>query len=64
MSGAFRLMHLRALRRQPLRAALAVIAIAAGVTLTVAVFVAQSSLTKSFEEYNTAVGGPATRPLT
>jgi putative ABC transport system permease protein len=56
----FRLMHLRALRRQPLRAALAVIAIAAGVTLTIAVFVATTSLTKSFEEYNSALGGPAT----
>jgi putative ABC transport system permease protein len=60
MTSIFHLMHLRALKRQPLRAALAVIAIAAGVTLTIAVFVAQSSLTKSFEAYNSAVGGPAT----
>jgi putative ABC transport system permease protein len=53
-------MHLRQLRRQPLRAALAVIAIAAGVTLTVAVLIARSSLDRSFTAYNSAIGGPAT----
>jgi putative ABC transport system permease protein len=58
--NAFRLMHLRQLRRQPLRVALAVLAIGAGVTLTVAVLVARSSLDRSFTEYNTVLGGPAT----
>ena len=53
-------MHLRQLRRQPLRAALAVLAIAAGVTLTVAVLIARSSLDRSFTDYNSALGGPAT----
>ncbi|MEY2422232.1 MAG: putative transport system permease protein [Acidimicrobiaceae bacterium] len=53
-------MHLRQLRRQPLRAALAVLAIGAGVTLTVAVLVAQSSLDRSFTAYNATIGGSAT----
>jgi putative ABC transport system permease protein len=52
-------MHLRQLRRQPLRAALAVLAIGAGVTLTVAVLVARSSLDRSFTTYNSAIAGPA-----
>ncbi|HEX4818742.1 MAG TPA: ABC transporter permease [Acidimicrobiales bacterium] len=58
--NALRLMHLRQLRRQPVRVALAVLAIAAGVTLTVAVLVARSSLDKSFDAYNTSIGGNAT----
>ena len=58
--NALRLMHLRQLRRQPLRVALAVLAIAAGVTLTVAVLVARSSLEQSFGAYNTAIGGDST----
>jgi putative ABC transport system permease protein len=52
-------MHLRQLKRQPLRAALAVLAIGAGVTLTVAVLVARSSLDRSFTAYNSAIAGPA-----
>ena len=47
--NTFRLMHLRQLKRQPLRVALAVLAIAAGVTLTVAVLIARSSLDRTFE---------------
>lgn len=58
--STFRLMHLRQLKRQPLRALLAVLAIGAGVTLTVAVLVAQSSLDRSFAAYNDTIGGPAT----
>jgi putative ABC transport system permease protein len=58
--NAFRLMHLRQLKRQPLRVALAVLAVGAGVSLTVAVLVARSSLDRSFTSYNTAIGGPAT----
>ena len=58
--STFRLMHLRQLKRQPLRAALAVLAIGAGVTLTVAVLVARSSLDHSFAAYNDAIAGPAT----
>ena len=57
--NALRLMHLRQLRRQPLRVALAVLAIAAGVTLTVAVLVARSSLEQSFNAYNSGLGGDA-----
>ena len=53
--NALRLMHLRQLRRQPLRVVLAVLAIAAGVTLTVAVLVARSSLEQSFARYSTAL---------
>lgn len=53
-------MHLRQLRRQPLRVALAIIAIGAGVSLTVAVLTARSSLDRSFSTYNAALGGPAT----
>ena len=60
MKQIFQLVHLRQLRRQPLRAALAIIAIGAGVTLTVTVLTARSSLERSLGEYNTAVGGPAT----
>ena len=59
MRNTFRLMHLRQLKRQPLRAALAVLAIGAGVTLTVAVLVARSSLDRSFTAYNSAIAGPA-----
>lgn len=58
--NAFRLMHLRQLRRQPLRVALAVLAVGAGVSLTVAVLVARSSLDRSFTSYNSAIGGSAT----
>jgi len=57
-------MHLRQLRRQPLRVALAVLAIGAGVTLTVAVLVARSSLDRSFTDYNSALGGPASLRIT
>ncbi|MEY2403178.1 MAG: putative transport system permease protein [Acidimicrobiaceae bacterium] len=60
MTNTFRLMHLRQLKRQPLRAALAVLAIGAGVTLTVAVLIARSSLDRSFTSYNSALAGPAT----
>ena len=58
--NTFRLMHLRQLKRQPLRVALAVLAIAAGVTLTVAVLIARSSLDRTFNAYNNAIGGSAT----
>src|SRR4051794_35989004 len=59
MKQIFQLMHLRQLRRQPLRTLLAIIAIGAGSTLTVAVLTARSSIEHSFGEYNTAIGGPA-----
>ena len=59
MRTIFQLLHLRQLRRQPLRALLAVIAIGAGVTLTVAVLTARSSLDRSFGAYNTALGSQA-----
>ncbi|HEY2815367.1 MAG TPA: ABC transporter permease [Acidimicrobiales bacterium] len=57
--NALRLMHLRQLRRQPVRAALAILAIGAGVTLTVAVLVARSSLDQSLTAYNSEIGGNA-----
>src|SRR5947209_9179338 len=59
MRQIFQLMHLRQLRRQLLRTVLAIIAIGAGSTLTVAVLTARSSIERSFGAYNTALGGPA-----
>src|SRR5581483_3683485 len=59
MGRIFGLLHLRQLRRQPLRSVLAVLAIAAGVTLAVAVLVARSSLDQSFKQYSSSIGGPS-----
>ncbi len=59
MTGSVRLLHLRRLRRQPLRTALAVIAIGAGVTLTVGVVIAKASLDRSFASFNRTLAGPA-----
>ncbi|MEY2462538.1 MAG: hypothetical protein QOH64_676, partial [Acidimicrobiaceae bacterium] len=59
MRRTFGLLHLRQLRRQPLRALLAVIAIGAGVTLSVAVVIARSSLDYSFAAYSEGLAGAA-----
>lgn len=59
MAKTIWLMHLRQLRRQPLRAALAVLAIAGGVALMTAVLIARTSLDQSFKQYSSSIGGPA-----
>lgn len=53
-----RLLNLRRVRRQPLRAVIAVIAVAAGVTLAVSVQVVTASLNASFHEFGRSVAGP------
>jgi len=55
---AFRLLNLRRLRKQPLRAAIAVIAVAAGVSLALAVVILRSSITYSFDQFGQKVAGP------
>lgn len=57
--GAIRLLNLRRLGRQPLRSGLAVVAVAAGVSLTVAVLVAAGSLTSGLSRFNRRLAGPA-----
>jgi putative ABC transport system permease protein len=54
-----RLLNIRRLRRQPLRALLAVAAMAAGVTLTVSVLVVKDSVTTSFARIGGRLAGPA-----
>jgi putative ABC transport system permease protein len=56
---AIRLLHLRRIRRHPLRSIIAVVAVASGVTLTVTVAVVQTSTTRSFDEYARSLSGPA-----
>jgi hypothetical protein len=56
---SIRLLNLRRLLEQPVRALLAVIAIAAGTTLLVGVLIDQSSLNQSFDEFVTQRAGPA-----
>ena len=55
---SFRLLNLRRLRRQPLRAAIAVVAVAAGVSLALSVVILNSSITYSFEQFGRRVAGP------
>ena len=59
MIRAIRLLNLRRLRRQPLRAALAVIAVGAGVSLAVSVVVLTASINRSFAESGRRLAGPA-----
>jgi putative ABC transport system permease protein len=56
---AVRLLNLRRLRRQPLRAGITIVAVAAGVSLAVTIVVVTSSLNKSLEDFGTRVAGPA-----
>jgi putative ABC transport system permease protein len=54
-----RLLNLRRLRRQPLRAALGTVAVAAGVSLAVSVVVTTASVSRSFADFGHLVAGPA-----
>src|SRR4051794_6263842 len=56
---SIRLLNLRRLREQPIRALLAVVAIAAGTSLFVAVLIDRSSLDASFDRFVTQRAGPA-----
>ena len=56
---SIRLLNLRRLREQPVRALLAVVAIAAGTSLFVAVLIDRSSLQQSFADFVTQRAGPA-----
>ncbi|MGH9186341.1 MAG: ABC transporter permease [Acidimicrobiales bacterium] len=58
MIGTIRLLALRRLRRQPLRAAIAAVAVATGVALAVAIGVVVTSLNRSFDEYGRTLAGP------
>lgn len=54
-----RLLNLRRLRRQPLRVVLAIVAMAAGVSLGVSVIVVGTSITRSLNEFGRRLAGPA-----
>lgn len=54
-----RLLALRHLRRHPLRAALAIVGVAAGTALAVCVLVVRSSVAESVEEFGRALAGPS-----
>jgi putative ABC transport system permease protein len=56
MFDQFRLLHLRALRRHPVRTALVTLAIACGVTLVVSVLVVQHSVEASVGQLNGVTG--------
>jgi putative ABC transport system permease protein len=58
--SGLRWLHLRRLREQPLRTALAVVAVAAGVALTVGVLTARSSLDGAQVRFSEQLAGPAT----
>lgn len=64
MTRAIRLLHLRRLRRQPLRSALALVAISAGISMTVAVAVARTSFHRSLASFRTDLTGAATLQVT
>jgi putative ABC transport system permease protein len=55
---AVRLLNLRRLRRQPLRAGITVVAVAAGVSLAVTIVVVMTSLNRSLEDFGRTVAGP------
>lgn len=59
MTRVVRMLHLRRLREQPLRTGLAVVAIAAGVSLSVAVGVASTSVRGSLGRFGRSVAGAA-----
>src|SRR5919108_1706652 len=59
MMRAIRLLHLKRLRRHPLRSVIAVVAVASGVTLAVTVTVVQSSTQRTFDDYAESLSGPA-----
>lgn len=57
--GLFRILHLRHVARQPLRAVLAAVAIAAGVTITVSSGLLVTSLERSVRDVMRQLGGPS-----
>jgi putative ABC transport system permease protein len=57
--SAVRLLNLRHLLRQPLRTALALVAVAAGTALATAVLVTEHSFSTSVERFTRGLGGPA-----
>jgi putative ABC transport system permease protein len=57
--GLFRVLHLRNVARQPLRSALAAVAVAAGVTITVSSGLLVTSLERSVVDVLRQLGGPA-----
>jgi len=56
---AARLLNLRRMRRQPLRVVLAVLAVAAGISLAMAIFVVTASMSTSFAKFGRSIAGPA-----
>ena len=56
---SLRLLNLRRLRRQPLRATIAIVAVGAGVSLVVSIVVLTSSLSQSLEDFGRRLAGPA-----
>jgi len=59
MIGAARLLQFRRLRRQPLRAAIACVSVAAGVALAVSIVVVATSINRSYDEFGTGFAGRA-----
>jgi putative ABC transport system permease protein len=59
MIRATRLLNLRRIRQQPLRALLAILAIAGGVALGTSILIVTGSVSHSFAAFGRALGGPA-----
>jgi len=59
MTRAARLLNLRRMRRQPLRVVLAVLAVGAGISLAMAIFVVSASMSSSFAKFGRSIAGPA-----
>ncbi|MCU1448875.1 MAG: transporter permease, partial [Acidimicrobiales bacterium] len=59
MIRAARLLNLRRIRQQPMRAVLAVLAVAGGVALGTSLLVVQESFSHSYAAFGRALGGPA-----
>jgi putative ABC transport system permease protein len=55
---AVRLLNLRRVRRQPLRAVITVVAVGAGVSLAISIVVVSNSLTAGFENLSRSLAGP------
>ena len=59
MIRAARLLNLRRMKRQPLRVLLAVLAVGAGISLAMAIFVVSASMSASFAKFGRSIAGPA-----
>jgi putative ABC transport system permease protein len=59
VAAVTRTLHLRRLAQQPLRTAVATLAVAAGVALTAGVVLARASVQSSVEGFSSAIAGPA-----